>query len=842
MKKQNKKLITFLLAGAMCCTAAIGVANLQSFGAFADGETTSTSQSTQYLLTDLFNSAAVVGGTEVNGVQATTFAIHTDRTAYYRNAVALKWHEGKKVGGAYAASYYTLTFALADANFNSVSVKTESASSIASEEGKAVNEVKFTKTASTENDVTVDISVIADGAEAVTVRTGYKVAFGDKITLTLTESDICEYTDQFEVLLQDKNGAAINTTRSVFKNVGANYAAYSTDSSNTTYPLQFTADTNRTAEGDAYEETKIYLFELNNQKFDNVSEGKITDTAPPVLVVNEDVNGFMLGSAFSLNYEVIDVAKKTLTTDEKKLSYYQYNPTDEEVKYNSLSTSTYFMETYYTEGETLKSVYQENGNEEFVSVRFTLADSTFKADEGDNAKAVYDLVWYANDGAIRTKDNNEYVVINRSQSGAIYAKGSGAYDAYVIADGGVNKYLTVDSAGNKSYVSEEETGAYMQSELKKFVDSYNELLAKAAADVYAGSNATIVFPTFEGLFYDDNGYRNLKFSICYKTETGSAQTSTGLKYSALKLSASTAGKYEFKIFATDDANNAMKYYLDGELVEVTTSNIWDIEAIPTFEYTIKRQGLKIKDENSTKTSDRTATKAVGETYSVSGITVVGGADNQQSEFSLYRVDLAACVKNGVNAGSLAKVTYQDIRLAAADKLVEVKDSDVYHGDYLAMYFDVYLDKLSDRLGIAKSKLKECFVEVKAYNDRITEDDKEWDEYNKYEFQKSSKSGFKVVDDGGVYLLLANYWDEDLANYARVAAYKVITAEEKADVARGETQWLKNNLVSVILFSVAAVMLILIIILLLIKPSDETLEDVDEKAEKLAKKVKKTSKK
>ena len=51
-------------------------------------------------------------------------------------------------------------------------------------------------------------------------------------------------------------------------------------------------------------------------------------------------------------------------------------------------------------------------------------------------------------------------------------------------------------------------------------------------------------------------------------------------------------------------------------------------------------------------------------------------------------------------------------------------------------------------------------------------------------------------------------------------------QSKADVIEGENNWLKNNVVSVVLFSIAGVMLILIIILLLIKPSDETLEDVD----------------
>ena len=68
---------------------------------------------------------------------------------------------------------------------------------------------------------------------------------------------------------------------------------------------------------------------------------------------------------------------------------------------------------------------------------------------------------------------------------------------------------------------------------------------------------------------------------------------------------------------------------------------------------------------------------------------------------------------------------------------------------------------------------------------------------------------------------------------------VISIEQKNDVLPGESDWLKNNIASVILFSIAGVMLILIIVLLLIKPSDETLEDVDDKAkEKKAKHTKK----
>ena len=79
-----------------------------------------------------------------------------------------------------------------------------------------------------------------------------------------------------------------------------------------------------------------------------------------------------------------------------------------------------------------------------------------------------------------------------------------------------------------------------------------------------------------------------------------------------------------------------------------------------------------------------------------------------------------------------------------------------------------------------------------------------------------------------------YWNKELP-LERAGAYKVVSVASEADSVEGDSDWLKNNLVSVILFSVAGVMLILIIILLFVKPSKETLEDVDKKAKKSKKK-------
>ena len=135
-----------------------------------------------------------------------------------------------------------------------------------------------------------------------------------------------------------------------------------------------------------------------------------------------------------------------------------------------------------------------------------------------------------------------------------------------------------------------------------------------------------------------------------------------------------------------------------------------------------------------------------------------------------------------------------------------------------------------------------FSEIKEYDDRITEENAkdEWEAYNKYNWSVSSQS-FTAAEEG-IYVIIADYWEEELP-VQRATAYKIVVVDSKIDSIKGTTlSWVKNNLVSVILFGVAGLMLIAIIVLLLIKPSDETMEDIDEKAAKKAEKEAKKDKK
>ncbi len=784
MKRQNKKLITLLLAGA--CVASLGAASIGSRTAAAEETTVKAST---FAISDVFASNGTLGSTG----NTVSFTLGNDQYARIKRDLAFKWYEGKN-----DAKYLNVQFAFETLDFDSVLLEVECTPSVANEEEKAYNAVKFTV-----KEGKVYASVVngeTEGAETETTITA-----GSDVTVALAEGD--EF-DSFSVLV---NGNDIGE----FTQMGANYGDYAYEM---IHPLEFKATTSDD------KKVNVLLKEINRQRFDNVAEDKITDTAAPVLVVNEDVSGFQFGTAFSLNYEKVDVLQSSSLTESKK--YYQYNPADTATNYEkTLTTSTYFMDTvYYTngseyskeakEGYVATSMLAQEGKE-YISIQVTLGDSTYDdTKSGDTVpfpKAVYDLSWYAEDSAVVSKTLGEtatdYIVIDKNVEGAVYTM------------------ITADDATATNIVAAELDGA---------VSAYQTLLAEAAKNTYSGSNSSIKLPAVDWLMRDNGGYRGMRFTISYKTPSSTAaKTSSSLAYNGLKITTTEEGLYEFKIFANDKAGNTMKYYLDGELVEVTTSNIWDIEEIPSFTFKIDNLGIKV--EEPTKNTDKKAEKILDQTYTLSGLKVVG-ASEQQSKHTLYRIDTTDYSGPALSEDTLISVKYEDIRTAAIEKLDKVG---VDYANYFELYLDIYAEKLATAVSGDKEAIKACFKEVKEYNANITEDDKEWEEYNKYNWNPTSKS-FKTVEEGE-YLILADYWEKNLP-MQRAAGYMLVVVESKADVIEGESEfaaWVKNNVVSVVLFSVAGVMAIAVIILFFVKPSDETLDDIEKKeAKKKAKSKKK----
>ncbi len=760
MKKQKKTLLSIMLAASLGAAAFGGVAALGVFDASADAKT--------YNYTDVFG-ASGSAALSANATDSTklSLTLPDGGSAYLKKRdLALKWYEK-----ADEASYFSFEFALADKNFETISIIIESASAWATEDEMATNTVQFINT---NGAVTVKVN---DG-EAKPVE---DTALASTLKLALAHSD--NY-GEFDVTL---NGASIGA----FENVGANFAENTTDIT----PFTIKAELPEGSE----EKTVVNFVSLNKQSLALNASGQFTDNAAPVLIVNDELNGFTLGTQYAVTAEAVDVLETSLTTT---ITYYQYNPTTEADKiadaYVTMpTTKPYLTETVYKgTDEKAHSVFDDEGAE-FLSVKYTLKDES-------DASSVVELAWYAN--AVKKIGDVTYITMDRNEEGAEYT------------------FLTKNADNTQTFT---ETQAY-----KDFVASLKAETEDENGDpvLVAGSETELLIPTLKGLISDNDGYSNLKFTICYRNVEGE-NTSSNLSASKLKLTLARAGVYEMKIFANDKAGHTMKYYLDGKEVEVSSSNIWDIEEIPTWSFEVLDKGLSIESETG---SDREDTETIDSNYSISDVNVLGdGASDCSKEFMLFKVDVTKFTGTATNAlteSMLSDVTYSGMQAKAESGLGAALAAGE---DYLDFFKKVYLECLAEKMGgTSVDALLDSgvFTEIQPFDSRIDEDkhESEWAKNNKYNW--NATNGTFTTAEEGVYLMIGVYSDAEIAS-DKVSAYKVIIAEDEEDIIKGETEWLKNNLVSVILFGVAGVMLILIIILLFVKPSDETVEDVGTAAKK-----------
>ena len=796
MKKKKLIAISAMLATMTVATVAGGAL------AIADATEKPT-----YTLSSVFSvDKAELGVMQSGENYVTKFTLSDDGAVSFAHNLAYEWREGdSSQARGFKEKYLSFTFAFKTLNFKSVTIAMESESAWATKEDRTTNKLTFTKE---EDKFYVQIN------DDETTKKQVVLTAEQKITMSFDKGG--EF-GEFAVLISGvKNTDDTDVGRvGVFRNIAGKYGEYVYDEQT---PLKITADMGE----DSTEKAEVLLYAINGQRFDEATEDKkVYDTAVPVLVINEEFSTFTLGTTISLNYTMVDVLQDTGLT--KTMEYYHYNPDnvvtaddlDEFKEYKkTLTTSTIIYRMPYTYaddmGTSVKTTVFKKFGKEYVAIRFSLGDKTFTESSGEYAKAVYDLSWYTED-AVKVDERLRpsklwYVAFDRSESGATY------------------KYLETDSTTKTNKIVN--TTDY---EEKK--SAFESALEKASKDVYAGTNSEVYFPSMEWLFDDDNGYRNLKYTISYRAP-GSTSNSvkSDVAYNKLQLSIAKDGIYEFKVFATDVEKNAMQYYLDGELVNVTSDNIWDIEEIPYFTFSVKKQGLKVDDTKNTRRKD---TSVLDKSYTMSSFTVVG-ATSLKSDYALYKVDTTEYNKTvtankQLSVSDFTGVTYEQL----ANKLKETGFTlDTAKGDYFALYLKAYAHLVAEaKNGDAESILSTCFEKVGEYGDNINNPT---DKYEKYEWNPDSRT-FQAVEQGN-FLILADYWEEATPASVRAAAYKMVVVETEKLTYTGETDWLKNNVASIVLFSIAGVLLIVIIILLLVKPSDETLEDLDSKAVK-AKKVK-----
>ncbi|MBR2023839.1 MAG: hypothetical protein IJ996_04925 [Clostridia bacterium] len=803
----NKKKLTAMsiMLATMAVSSVVG-------GVMWKGDAVAEETKNAYALTSVFS----VDGAELNVEQqtdesyVTAIELKDAGTASFAHNLAYEWREADtSEARGFAVKYFRFTFAFKTLDFKSVTLSMDSESAWATKDDKTTNKLIFTEEGGNyfvqiNDDTTTKTQIALIAEQPMTVSFGEGATFGE---FTVALSGVNKTSDNSEVGVLGS-----------FTNIAGKYGEYVYEEK---APLQITAELPDGADADA--KLSMLVYEINGQAFDEATEDKkIYDTAAPVLVVNEEFSGFTMGATFTMNYVMVDVLQDTNLS--KTMEYYQYDPTDTVItdgidefdeRKQTLTTSTIIFPMPYEDGGSgeTTTVYKKHGME-FVSIRFTLGDKVHTGNTDEPAKAVYDLAWYTDD-AVQVPSGMRpsdlwYIAFDRSEVGATY------------------KYLQTNSTTKKNDVINE--ADYLAKKVdfdgKEAVDGKDGALTVAAKDVYAGANSYIYIPSLEWLFDDDNGYRNLKFTISYKAPgSTTAATSSGLAYNKLQLSVSKAGTYEFKVFAQDAEDNPMQYYLDGELVDVTADNVWDIEDIPYFSFSVKNQGLKVDDAKNTK---RKYTSVLDQTYTVSALTVVGSV-SLQSNYALYKVDVTEYnrsvtdVSKQLSTSDFSAVTYAQI----ADKLKTSEYAlSTANGKYFDLYLKAYSAIIAENKDVERDAVLGCFEKIGVMGDRVNN---ETDKYEKFEGDPASRT-FKTVEEGN-YLVLADYYEQAIPETTRAAAYKLVVVETKVMTYEGETDWLQNNVVSIVLFSIAGVLLIIIIILLFVKPSDETLEDLDEKSVK-----------
>ncbi len=683
-----------------------------------------------YATTSIFASSAngSVSG-EKNDYTSFTFKGEKDNAVNYNRNLAYKWFT-KETGAEPVANYFSMKFAFgSEINFETFTIAFQAAENSKSDDGVTENEIVFFNDNGSYS-VAIRNNDDKDKTDADLTKTAI-TTMGDIEVKFSAGAHVSEYAVNVKVGTQDIPVAT-------FTNVRGSYAKYVTSK---VIPLSFTAKV-------ATDKEQVVKFqELNGQSFLLDGESKVVDNKEPVLVVNEDIKNFLLGyKLFDFSYEVIDVCDSTVTRD---TTYYQYNPEATEESYKTLTSTVRIFDKY-----TFKTDAKE-----YVSIRFKLHDD-------ENNEATYDLSWYASD---RTND--------------VTKKGEIEYLS-VIIDKAAPVYTCIDTVG---------TTQTLDTENQALVD-YKADVVTAAADLSAGEGRSFYLPSLEELIADgETAYSGLTFTIYYRTESGtSTSTRSNVAYDDLDIPVSSAGQYEFKVVASDESGNKIAFYdEDGNLVTVSTDNIWDLDQIPSFTFKVENRGLTVEE-----------TEELSYAYMYSNYTVesfeIKAVPGYASNYALYYIE-------GVNPNS---VSYADM-VAFANYCYE---NDVDENNFVAKLREWSSEALAD------AKLNE----ISKFNDKgpANEDEDGWDTHeNRYEWRTSSLSF--TPQESGFYLVRAELVDKEIPGVKY--AYKVVFTQSEKDQTSGQTYWIENNIVTVVFIVIAALAAIALLVIAIVFPSGETVE-------------------
>lgn len=800
MKRKGYKisLITLVLALFISLGALLGInlAGIKTLSAKADG-TVTVSGSNVFTAT---GDANVIADRQVNppveegGEEVVTYySMFTfasdDDTISYRKNLAYNWYEAGKTTEEDETpepvhGLFNIKIGFKNTAFEKFIIKFESqVYEKKVKETKSANYVVFYPVAGDDEKV---YAVICDDVEKAsapqdTAATALDI---DEITIRFTEK---LGGGKYAVSV----GKDANTVDGEFVNVGGNYAKSSTSTSNPVYPLSFKAEFEELAEGETRTSAQMVLYSLNGQSFElngstpNYNEekdyyygGTVTDDTAPVLCLEEELNYLTLGKEIDVDYAVIDVLR---TSPRATLYYYvltvdQYKEEDYDYNNKEIFTEITSSDTFLLESN--KDMYLPSA--EAAGLDAFKEGSKFTVDMA--VKVYFKLTDVTNNPSTAEVYLDWYVSDNYKLN---------VKDAGFIAVGKDERGVSYayDGADGRSWKEDGKVKAYQ--------DKIDEL----AANISAGSSTYLYLPSVESLFTDNaTAYTDMKISVYYYNKT--QQSNTALSTNNLSINVTQQGKYFFTFYATDAAGNPMWYLnKDGEAEEFNSSDVWKMfnddeeglyDLLPWFSFEAGYTGVQFEEVPGMQ-----ATAYVGTSYSSASFKINGISGSYSTVYRLYHFDRAGY--------------YNDTKTTLSyEKFVEE------------------IDSLYDNAATRK-----YFKEIPALAD-MEETDPEYEEYKDYGWNKTSTS-FTPQDSNAFYLIRAEVTDNQY-NTDPVACNLGVVASVQAKTLKGESDWLKNNVASVVLLCIAGVALVCIVLLLVIKPKNEG--DVDETYEKVKKNKKK----
>lgn len=569
----------------------------------------------------------------------------------------------------------------------------------------------------------------------------------------------------------------------VFKNVGGSYAKYSSSSSTPVYPLIFNAETEEGSQKTA----QMVMYSLNKQEFavssanakegtDYYTGGYVTDNQPPVLCLNGNISHIDVGGTVKFDYQVIDVLRSSPSST---LYYYPLTCKDKIAE-----TPVDFNDHKEEKDAIFKEVKTD-----------TLLDSDAKYYKPAASEC----------GRLNNEDDFEVDMAVKVYAKLVDTSSSSGETSRVFLDWYLKDGNKVEINGYDFIaVGKDKRGVtYNYDDNGKWLDGangviarYQEKVTKAAANLSAGSSSYFYLPSAEELFVDNaTSYADMKISIYYRTNEESQNSS--LAANNLSINVSKPGSYRFTLYASDVSGNEMYYMDDGEMVEFKTSDIWGMydddkkhDFLPWFEFSVDYKGVQFKEK-----PEKQSTAFVGKSYTSAAFEINGIANSYTAKYRLFLFDRAKYYED-------TKITF------TYEKFIEKMD-ELFVGDDTRKYF---------------KEIKE-----------VQESDEDYDKFKDYGWSSSS-TNFTPQDGNAFYYMLAELTDTEY-NTDPVTCSLAVVASVEAKALKGDSEWVKNNLASVILLSVAGASLIAIVLLLVIKPKSR--EDIDVQFEREKDKKKKS---